>query len=321
MAIGTTIDKAYYEVVNAIFWKKLGQRGSYLLPFVPQVGIIGSSEEIRSTEVGEPTWLETPTQPTKYTNQTYTNRKLEPKDFSLAIIRGQPEVRKVATLDPAILVDMMWDKCGAFLDRLILYGKEGRGGIGGTALVASDSETGYDAIALPDSQYIMYNDTDYGVTTDLRENTDEKITYGLSTAKLLKGVEKLRENYASDNIICISNVHAKTSLIADPRAANLQWNVMPTMAVNGIVSYAGVQNFIASEQVKKNIPSKVGDETIVDYAYLFAQDQIQLGVGAQLDFVIENSIDYSMAQVIYMYGAYDCIRMDENAVVCIEVKR
>jgi hypothetical protein len=323
MAINTSIDAAYMKVVSDAFWLKAGQRGSYLLPFMNPVGVVGDSLDIRNTDIGNPTWMNSGTEPTNYTNQTYGCRTLMSHYFSEALIRGMPEVQKVATLDPSILVNLMWDKCGAFLDTTILYGKDGIGGLAGKARVKNlETDAGdYDYVDLPKSQYIFYDDVEYGVSNDI-DNYDS-IKYGLSTSKIIKAVEKCREKFQSSNLLCIANTHAQTSLIADPRAANLQWNVIPTMAINGIVSYGGVQNFVISEKVKKGIKTVKddGDNTIVDHAYVVALDQVLLGVGTPIDFTISNSIDHSNAQVIFMWGAYDCLRMDENAVVCIEIKR
>jgi hypothetical protein len=321
MAINTSVDAAYMKVVSDAFWMKAGQRGSFLLPFMNPITVVGDSMEIRDTDIGDPDWLNSSTQPTRYTNETFGCRAIMPHFFDAALIRGMPEVQKVATLDPALLVNKMWDKCGVFLDAIILYGKNGVGGIAGTSRVKNmpTDTADYSYVALPESQYIAWDDVDYGMSNDI-DNADA-IKYGLSTSKILKAVEKLREEYMGSDLVCISNTHGQTSLIADPRAANLQWNVMPTMAVNGIVSYGGVNNYVVSEKVRRGVPSIKNDGTMVDHAYVYARDKVLLGVGSPINFTITNSIDHSNAQVIYMWGAYDCLRMEEKSVVCIEIKR
>ncbi|MDR2267923.1 MAG: hypothetical protein LBD81_00540 [Holosporaceae bacterium] len=313
----------YYNSVAQAFTTLMGQRGSYLLPMFMKYPVMGNMEEVKSIDADGARWREAPAEPVVHSKLTHGKRFLKPNGFYISVLLD--ELESARTLyDPAQIASLLWDKIGIFIDQVILYGKDGTNGFAGNSLAIINKEDAIGHIVpLPDSQFVFFDNTNYGVSNEIAD-PDNILKYGLSAAKLMKGMNILRKNFASPNIICIANDDALTSLRADPRYANLQWNIQPAMASGVNTPYTGITQFFGSEQVSRNVPSKKDPTVLVDHAYLVDIEKVYIGYNVmkpnEIDMRFDPIPERHHALQIKVDCMYDCVRLQEEAVVCIEVK-
>ncbi|MDR2766003.1 MAG: hypothetical protein LBB63_00885 [Holosporaceae bacterium] len=322
--ISLTHDKVYYTAVELAFRELSGQRGSYLFPLFPKVAVDGNMDCINSVDTQGASWMEAPAEPVVYNTTEFGKRYLKPNVFSAALLLDQYETARTR-LDPSQVASMLWNKVGIFLDDIILYGKNGVNGFAGNALaqLKNDDPIGF-TVPLPTSRIIPYNDVRYGYSTNIADPNDT-IKYGLSSAKINNAFITIQEalKYEPRNLICVASSRANGSSRADERLGNVLWNDQKALATGMNLPYSGVRAFVTSECVKKGVESVVGDGTKVEYSYVVDPEQVAIGY---LGRVPEMQIQFDQlpqrhhALQILVSGAYDCVRMSEDAVVAIEIR-
>jgi hypothetical protein len=321
--INLNTQDVYYREVSLVMETLMGQKGSHLLPYFMKYPINGASEEIIQMDVDSPRWMEASGAPIVYSGKKYGKRFLNLNKFYIAESLGEFETFKTRT-NPAQVASLLWDKVGIFIDDIILHGKDGVNGIVGNALAKSNAVDPIgNTIALPDSQYLFYDNTSWGYSTEIQEANDY-IKYGLSTSKLLSARSKLMTAGASSNLGVIGCSNSYTSLMADTRYSNLLWNVQPAAVTGQMTPFNGLQFLPPSERVTKRVPSKKNPDITVDHVYVVDLEKIYIGVpanGSELNMNFDQRPDLQDRPLtININGVYDCTRMQEEAVIVIEVK-
>jgi hypothetical protein len=254
---------------------------------------------------------------TDYTTIGYGQRLLTPHPMKCVFSLIKYDLVRQGLPDVGMLAQEASEACGVLIDQLILTGRFGVGGIAGSAMgIVTGSGNTPVAIPLPNTQFINYDDKDLGTSNDVTNNG--KLIAGLSTAKIAKAVQMLRSKWNNGPIVCVASNYALSTLRADPRAASSLFNVQPAMASGFNTPYAGCDYFIPCEQVAKNVTSKK-DATLVEYAYVYNKDMIKLGESMPLSMDGGSNVERDFSQVIGFHGMYDCVRMQEEGVVCIEI--
>jgi hypothetical protein len=154
---------------------------------------------------------------------------------------------------------------------------------------------------------------------------------GLNSSKIAKAVMKLRAKFNSGPLVCIGSEYAMMTLRADPKCSNSLFSPQHTLADGFVSAWGGVDAFIACELVDTGKSYVNEDASItnsanppgfdVEYAYVYAVDKIKLGVGAPLFLKNGLNAERYLNNVLIYQGAYDCVRMFEEAVVRIEIRK
>lgn len=311
------ITNSYMEQFNILFQEMLTQKGSFLMPYTRMEQVVGNSQIIRQFDTGDATIGELNSSGiTEFSPILYDHRKLEPRPIhktidltDVELIRqGQPPVDQLAATCS--------QSCGAALDKIILNG------IGGIARTQSSGD-----IALPTSQYICVNTTQY-------DNKGSDLAgQGLTTSKVSFAVAVLRAKYNLPQLVCVCSNRALGQLMSDERAASALFNRTQAMANGFMTPFAGVDFFVTSEKMPKAKAHKATGGTIitadsatasetateVELAYIYAKDQIVLGCSKQFDLKSAEDPHRNFNLVFQCVGMYDAVRMQEESVVAIEV--
>lgn len=291
----TGITESFLEEFDIRFYAFLRQQGSALIQGVEEVPVNGASTVLKQAGIGSMT---------NYTSIRSASRELEPQAFECSIIFDKFDIVRQGPPNIAQMAQEAASSCGELIDQIIVKG------IGGPA------KTNEGDVILPKSQMILANDTDLG-----GNELPKSLKYGLSTAKIFKAVEMLRSRLNNGPIICVANNYALSTLRADPRAASSQFNTIQAFATGIDAPYGGVNAFIACEQVDKGRCEIEGETGMFDcsYAYVYAMDQIKLGCSMPLHMEVGQNAERNLNTVLIYSGMYDCVRMQEEAVVKIEV--
>lgn len=301
------ISTSYFEEVDIRFHEFLRQHGSALLMGTTIEPVVGDAKYLRQVDVGAAHFVSGSGAPTSYVPITYDRRRLKPRAFDCPIMLDKFDVARQAYPDPGQLAAQAADSCGVLIDQIILDG------IGGLAYTEN---TG--AIALPNSQVIAYDDVTLADYQNM-QSSNATLRYGLSTSKVAKAVQMLRTHFNTGPIICVANNYALSTLRADPRAASSQFNTVQSLSMGIDAPYGGVNAFAACEQMGGGMSINTKTAVHVTYAYVYAMDQIKLGISMELMLDAGKSASHGLNDIFIYSGMYDCLRMQEKAVVRIEI--
>lgn len=294
------ITNSFLEEFDYRFHSMLHQRGSALMDLVTVEPVVGATKYLRQSSVGDAHFVTSCGSPTEYVAIKYDKRKLEPKPIECPIMLDKYDLVMQGSPDIGMLAQEAADSCGKLIDQIIIKG------ISGPAYTAASGE-----VKLPESQNIKYKDT---LLVDPEEN--EVIKDGLNTGKVAKAVQMLRSEYNNSPLICVASNYALATLRADKRAASSLFNTQPAMATGQNTPFGGCDVFVASEQVERG---RAEDGKEIEYAYMYAIDQIKLGTSMPLTLDYGKNAERGLSDVLIYRGMYDCVRMQEKSVVRIEV--
>lgn len=296
----TGVTASYLEEFDARFYDLLHQRGSALIQAVSNEPVIGSTKYLRQAAVGDAHFVDSVGSITEYSPIRYARRKLEPKAFECAIMLDKYDMVMQGMPDVGQLAQEASDSCGKLIDQIIIKG------IGGPA----ETESGM--MELDNKQTIEYDNVLLGSVSGA-----QAVEYGLSTSKVALAVQMLRSKFNSGPIICVANNYALATLRADPRAASADFNSIHSLAEGINAPFAGVDAFVASEQIDNGI--SINKNEPITYAYIYAMDQIKLGSSMPLTLDYGKNAERGLNDVFIYRGMYDCVRMQEDAVIRVEI--
>lgn len=327
------IDSSFLETVDTLFHPYLAQQGSHLMHAVTQVPVTGATFDIRQQDVGPARFRNGQGEQTQFTTLTFDRRRLTPRAFDCSIMLDDIDMVKQGTPDPGLIAQQAGNSCGQLLDQIIIQG------IGGASYSVADSKnkylTGAENITAGANKEVLidnydktntisWNDCTLSPTSDNSNGTNA----GLSVSKVSKAIRKLREKHADATLFLVGSEFALSTLRADLKMSNLQYNIQPAMVTQQIGQYAGISEFIPSEFVGTGKSCvKLADGTYgknatdVEYAYVFGAEYINLGCSVPLHLESGKDVTRYNADILFYKGAYDCVRLFEDAVVRIEILR
>lgn len=296
---------SFFEEFDFMFHSMLRQRGSKLMPVIPEEPVVGEMKSLRLFNVGDPYFVESAGAPTKYSTANFDRRVLIPRAFEFPLTFDPYDLIRQGSPDVGQFAQEASDACGELIDKIII------GGIAGKARTTLNGD-----IALPKKQYITYNETPYEPT-----DAPEDVKKGFNAGKLAKAVEMLTAAHNNPMIACILSNRAQSQLLSDPRVASSIFNYSgAALSQWQMAPYAGCSMFITSENVAKNVKTmKDTDNAKVEHVYLFAVDRIKLGCSLPLTMDAGKNAERGLSDVIIYRGMYDCVRMQEESVVVVEI--
>lgn len=320
------LTNSFLEEFDYMFHPFLKQQGSSLLMAVTQEPVVGLAKYIRQSSVGEAHYI-TSGSVTEYTDITYDKRKLEPKAFACPIILDDIDMIQQGTPDTGMLAADAANSCGKIVDQIIIKG------LGGVSYSAIHGD-----IALPGIEKVTTDVTDYDKTQTIAwndctlggnvENNPKASRAGLSASKVSKAVQKLRAKFNVGPLVCVASEYAMSTLRADERVSKTDFNTQPSLASGLNTPYGGCDAFIPCQLVDSG-KSKVSNTNTfdnaasmdVEYAYIYALNQIKLGVSKPIDLKFGLNAERYLNNTLIYWGMYDCTRMFEEAVVRIEIRK
>ncbi|MDR1983141.1 MAG: hypothetical protein LBQ08_05105 [Holosporaceae bacterium] len=298
------ISNSYMEEFDFMFHEMLKQRGTQLLPFVRQMPVQGDTKHLRQFNVGGAYFVDDTGGSTQYTQIYGDERTLRPRAFECPIELNKFDLVRQGTLNVQQIAQEAADACGVLIDDIILSG------IYGPAKTKSSG-----SVSLPDSQIIGFAANDFSIAADV----PDKVKNGLNVSKVADSVQRLRTKFNRGSLICVASNYALTTLRADPKAANSLWNASgPSLSLGQNAPYGGVDAFVPSERVEKNVTFSSGNTG--EYAYVYARDQIFYGESMPLTMDEGKNAERGLNPVLIYSGMADCVRMQEEAVIKIQVK-
>lgn len=299
---------SFFEEFDFMFHGMLRQRGSKLMPIIPEVPVNGEMRSIRQYNMGEPYFVETAGAPTMYSNMDFDRRILIPRAFKFPLTFDPFDLIRQGSPDVGQFAQEASDACGELIDKIII------GGIAGKARTSMNGD-----VILPAKQYIKYTETPY--TSETSTEIAEDVRKGFNVGKLSKAVEMLTAAHNNAMIACVLSNRAQSQLLSDPRVASSIFNYSgPALSQWQMAPYAGCSMFITSENVAKNVKTmKTNDDKKVEHVYLFAVDKIKLGCSLPLTMDTGKNAERGLSDVIIYRGMYDCVRMQEESVVVVEI--
>jgi hypothetical protein len=231
------------------------------------------------------------------------------------------------------------NSCGKLIDQIIIEGvggpsfSEAANGFVNLPDVNRDITTATDVPGAYDNTSQVVPWADYRMGDNKAGTASLSVKAGLNSAKISQAVKKLRAKFNDGPIVCIASEYAMMTLRADPKCSNFMFSPQRTLADGFISSWGGVDAFIACQLVEDGKISHLGkngqayanppdnQKVAVEYAYLYAVDQIKLGVGAPLYLKNGLNAERYLNNVLIYQGAYDCTRMFEESVVRIEIAK
>lgn len=311
------ISNSYSMQFDVLFQEMLRQHGSYLMPFVRYDTVEGESKTLKQFDTGDAIIGEFALSGnTEFSPVLYDNRKVEPRMVTKSIELRQEEMVRQAFPPVEQLAASCSEACGSALDKIIINA------IGGTAKTASSGD-----VSLPLTQYICADTTAYGnAGTTL-------MGQGLTTQKIAFAVAQARRKYNSADLVCVCSNVAYGQLMCDERAASSLFNRQQAMANGFMTPYAGVQAFITSEHVPVVTGHKATGGTIhtadsttasssgtnVELAYIYSKQQIVLATNMEFSLDAGKDPHRNFSMIYQCKGMYDAVRMQEEAVIAIEV--
>lgn len=336
-----SITNSYLEEVSFMFQPFLTQQGSKLMAAVRPEQVMGDIKYVRQLDVGEASWANESGGTTKYAATKYDKRRLKPRLFHCAIELEEFDMIKQGIPDAQMLAAQAANKCGKKIDEVIIQGLGGAsytesGGkkvlsgadqIASTATATAANKA--QAIAEYDkTQTIAWNDCTFG---GMDNQNSPYICAGLSSSKLNKAVSKLlsAENYGP--LICVGSHYAMASARSDYRVASSDFNDIHSFAQGINNPYCGIAAFISCDMVDSGksrikpdgsmVALAANDRPDVEYAYVFAMNQIVLGSSLPIGLKNGTNAERYLNDVLIYRGAYDCTRLFEESVVRIEINK
>jgi hypothetical protein len=335
---GFNVTNAWLTEFDSVFHEMLRYQGGTLLNGVTPVDVIGAAMLIRQTEVGDAHFINTSGGTTEYATQKFDRRRLEPRDFACPILLDDIDIRMMGTPSVDQFAMGAANSCGKMIDKIIIGGlgggswSEAAGAkvnlpnySGGAVTAANSNPSAYD-----NTQYIAW--LDYSIGDNVTTGTASlAVKAGLNSSKIAKAVMKLRSKFNHGPLICVASEYAMMTLRADPKCSNSLFSPQHTLADGFISPWGGVDAFVSCELVDSgnsfvNADASITNSTAVptypvEYAYVYAMDQIKLGVGSPMH--LKNGVDANryLNNILIYQGAYDCARMFEESVVRIEINK
>jgi hypothetical protein len=323
MELHGDVGLSYAHQVEYMVRQLIAEDGANLYSLVDKTVVQGETLSIPFNEISDIQWKEGRMAAMPAGQIAYSRRILQPREFGAYYQLYNYDLLRQAVPDTVSIARQVALKANVFLDEIVLYGKQGMGGLAGLATQQSNSaDLRYDYIQLPVSQYVPYNDVSLGHSTEI--DNDDNILYGLNASKIEMAGIKLRENKVYGPLYCVASAWALGTARADPRLAKLDWNVQPSMATGVNSAYDQISLFRPCESVKKGVPSVIDANMMVQHAYVFSPYHVLMGVLAAGDINISfkpGDFGTQFNPLIWISGNYDCLRLQEKGVVCIEVKQ
>ena len=310
------LSNSFYEEFDYMFHEMLHQKGSQLMNVVQQEQVTGAVKYLRQAQVGDAHYVDDHGAPTQYTQVNFDRRKLEPKAFECPLMLNKYDMVLQGMPDPGQLAQEAADSCGKLIDQIIIKG------IGGRAATAASGD-----VTLPNTQYIRWNENTLCENNAAGDGPADgtgvsRATWrGLNVSKVAQAVQMLRTKFNSAMLVCVADNYAMSTLRADPRAANSLFNSGgPMLQIGQNSAYGGCDAFIPCEQVDTGVSTVAGNAP-VSYAYIYAVDQVRLGSSMPLTMDAGQNGERGLNDVIIYRGMYDCVRMQEEGVVRIEINK
>lgn len=296
-----SFDYSLTEVFQQMFEARLQQGGVRINTLFETIAFQGAStyikqydapdEAIRGDTVGD---VFDPT------NIAFWRRRITPQPWKYSITLNDFDMARTGGFDIGMLAHKAADGCSKTLDRIVIEAM--------TADVYCDNNK---KIPFNINQYIPDKYGDAGGNA-----------CGLTAAKILKAVEKMRTNGVQGSIIAISDYAHLTEFMQDEKVASTDFNIQPAMATGITNPYGGINGFIPSLMLPHNIAKKnatsVGAK--VDHVYVVATDYIKIGTNMPWQLKVGENPQQNFDQQLMMKGMYDAVRKEEAAVVIIECK-
>lgn len=334
---GYGIENSYLSIINDNFETFLKQEGSALMLATTQMSVRGATQYIRQTGVGEAQDVIDQGGTTEYVNIKNDRRLVKPTGFVCPILLDDFDMVMQGSQDPSILAADAARSCGKKIDERVVAGiggysfSEANGPMplpGADQLQVAGQAKNQVLDAYEKTQTIPWNDCTFG---DKRNEISVKA--GLSSSKITKAIKKLREKYNSGMFVCIASEHAMLSARSDIRIACTDFNTQPSLAEGYLTPYGGCHAFIPSELTGGGMSAAkatdgTGDNdditqrtTRVEYAYIYAVNKIILGCSMPLHMDMAKNAERNCNEVLMYKGMYGCTRLEEEAVVRIEILR
>lgn len=325
------ITNSFLEEFDFMFHPFLKQQGSKLMQAVTQMPITGDVKYIRQQDVGDAHWIESSGGITKYTTTKYDKRRLKPRAFACPIMLDEFDMIKQGTPDPSLLAAQAANSCGKLIDQIIIQGlggtsyteSEGKKELSGAKSISAGSTKDALIVNYDKTQTVAWNDCTFG------GNDDQNSMYvkaGLSASKLNKAVQKLLSKHNYGPIFCVGSNYAMATARADYRVASSDFNDVHSFMQGVNLPYCGISAFIPCEEVDSGTTcAKLTDGTYekdtanVEYAYVFAMNQVVLGSSMPISLKNGTNAERYLNDVLMYRGAYDCTRLFEESVVRIEI--
>lgn len=330
--MGFELTNSFLEEFDFMFHPFLKQQGSKLMQAVTQMPVTGDVKYIRQQDVGDAHWITDSGSTTKYTATKFDRRRLKPRAFACPIMLDEFDMIKQGTPDPSLLAAQAANSCGKLIDQIIIQGlggtsyteSEGKKELSGAKNITTDPGSATKLIAAYDqTQTISWNDCTFG------GNDSQNSMYvkaGLSASKLNKAVQKLLSKHNYGPIFCVGSNYAMATARADYRVASSDFNDVHSFMQGVNLPYCGVSAFIPCEEVDSGKTcAKIADGAYdantadVEYAYVFAMNQIVLGSSMPISLKNGTNAERYLNDVLMYRGAYDCTRLFEESVVRIEI--
>lgn len=162
---------------------------------------------------------------------------------------------------------------------------------------------------------------DYGAEhySDNLDAEGKKAAHKLTAAKLNKAMAMMNANNIHGNVVCLLSPAQRLGFRMDKFVRNTDYNLQPAMATGATGPYAGMDMFIDSTLLPRNVKS-VKDGTKVDYAYIICTDYMRVGTNMPWQFDEFKAPQLGCDYGIITRGMYGAIRTEEAAVAVIETE-
>ena len=306
------LSDSFLHQFDTQFHEMLHYQGSKLISGVMQEPVVGETLTKRQNLVGKAKFIDNTVGLTEYTRIKYGSRKLTPRAFVCPIMIDQIDIVKQGYPNITALAQQAANSCGKMIDEIILQG------IGGIAVTENGN------VNLPESQTIYAEESTLdGITIP------DNIKFGLSASKIALAAQMLSKYENPGPYFCVATTMALAQLRADPRLANIKFNEIRAFA-NGVNNpYAGISGFTGCEAIPTEevtlpndaakYPKLKTKKVKLSYAYVYAMPQIYLGCSMPLTLKQGQNPERYFNESLMYEGMYDCVRMQEESVVRIEV--
>jgi hypothetical protein len=244
-----------------------------------------------------------------YTDVRADARLLEPHGYSVPLFLNTFTMAKEGYPDVEGLARQASDSAGKQIDKIII------GGLNGTVRSKSAGDITFPAGQTVPHDFALF---DAGATT----SSAAAVMEGLNAGKITAGVTGLKQRYAQGFTMLVSSYYGQATLMNDYKLANSLYNFNGPVGSMGelLGRYGGVDMFVACEQVPKGLPSFGGTpNTTGEYAFLYNVEYVRLGTNKEMELVGPLPELHGM-KLAYNF-AYGCIRLQDEAVVRIEINR
>jgi len=318
------ISASFKEMVYDQFDLLMGQRGTKLLRYLPNQSItLGEVGRVRQVKLSDAYYKDEFGGKSQFANATYGNRLLFPRAFRCNLNFDQDISYKQGTSDAEVLAMEAVAKCSNKIDEIIIKGVSGpnRTDTGNVELDASNTIRWYDNGGNKGGEFLG-NPGDY-------DPIAIESYRGLNVSKITKASELLDTNDSYGMKICICSDYDYRTLKQDPRAASMLTNYAgPVLSTGQMMPFAGIQDFVTV----KGLPTGLSDKRVqgqpdnpanhtVSYAYVVDISRLMIGYHYQVYMEWGKLGEIDNSDALYVKGSYDCTRLEEKAVIRIEVQR